>query len=172
MFKKLFLFLFFIVISFEGISQNVKRAYKFYEKKDLVKVKEVLMKMEIKSPNNPGKFYLYSLYHLSDSLVRSSIDSAHIYILKSKENIRNVDEKESAELLELNINEASIDSLEDIIDRIEFQFVLDKNNVKQYENYMLKYASSIFYLEAKKIEILFSIVVLRFKILGRHIKYF
>ena len=48
MFKKLFLFLFFIVISFEGISQNVKRAYKFYEKKDLVKVKEVLMKMEIK----------------------------------------------------------------------------------------------------------------------------
>ena len=150
MLKKLFSFVFFIVVSFEGISQNVKRAYKFYEKNDLVKVREVLMKMEIKSPNNPGKFYLYSLYHLTDSLVRSSIDSAHIYILKSKENIDNVNEKESAELLGLNINKASIDSLEDIIDRIEFQFVLDKNTVKQYEQYMLKYPSSTFYLDAEK----------------------
>jgi len=150
MLKKLFSFVFFIVISFEGISQNVKRAYKFYEKNDLVKVREVLMKMEIKSPNNPGKLYLYSLYHLTDSLVRSSIDSAHIYILKSKENIDNVNEKESAELLELNINKASIDSLEDIIDRIEFQFVLDKNTVKQYAQYMLKYPSSTFYLDAEK----------------------
>ena len=42
MLKNLFTFIFFVLISFEASSQNVKKAYKLYQKNELVKLKEVL----------------------------------------------------------------------------------------------------------------------------------
>ena len=150
MLKNLFTFIFFVLISFQASSQNVKKAYKLYQKNDLVKLREVLEKMDIKTPNNPGVYYLYSLLHLTNSLERISIDSAHISILNSKENILNVDEKQHLELMELDITKTSIDSLEDVIDKIEFKFVLKENTVEEYERYMTKYSSSIYFKEAVK----------------------
>ena len=150
MLKNLFTFIFFVLISFQASSQNVKKAYKLYQKNDLVKLREVLEKMDIKTPNNPGVYYLYSLLHLTNSLERISIDSAHISILNSKENILNVDEKQHFELMELDITKTSIDSLENVIDKIEFKFVLKENTVEEYERYMMKYSSSASFKEAVK----------------------
>ena len=146
MLKNLFTFIFFVLISFQASSQNVKKAYKLYQKNDLVKLREILEKMDIKTPNNPGVYYLYSLLHLTNSLERISIDSAHISILNSKENILNVDEKQHLELMELDITKTSIDSLENVIDKIEFKFVLKENTVEEYERYMMKYIQHIIFV--------------------------
>ena len=49
----------FLLFSFSLQSQSVKKAYKLYEKGELVKFKETLEKMDEKSVETSGKYFLY-----------------------------------------------------------------------------------------------------------------
>ena len=81
-----FFFLFtFLSCSFSLQSQSVKKAFKLYEKRDLLKFEETLEKMDEKSIESSGKYFLYSLLYLENLESRSSIDSSYLLINKSKE---------------------------------------------------------------------------------------
>ena len=122
--------LFFLAISpLSLFSQSIKKAYKFYEKGEIIKLRDALSKMDEKMNENPGKHYLYALLYLEEIEIREKLDSAFYFVKLSRRNIYSVDAKENEELIDLNITTSAIDSLEDVIDSVEFQFVLEKNNI-------------------------------------------
>ena len=87
---------------------------------------------------NPGKHYLYALLYLEEIEIREKLDSAFYFVKLSRRNIYSVDAKENEELIDLNITTSAIDSLEDVIDSVEFQFVLEKNNIDEYRKYFFE----------------------------------
>ena len=146
-----FFFLFtFLSCSFSLQSQSVKKAFKLYEKRDLLKFEETLEKMDEKSIESSGKYFLYSLLYLENLDSRSSIDSSYLLINKSKEIYPNEFSKEREELEELGINLLSIDSIIAVIDSIEFDFVKAVNTIIEYKKYMIDHKESKFYDQSKK----------------------
>ncbi|PDH40779.1 MAG: hypothetical protein CND83_04500, partial [Rhodothermaeota bacterium MED-G19] len=129
-------------------SQSVKKAYKLYEKGDVIKFRESLEKMDEKAIESAGKFYLYSIFYLIDNQIRDNVDSSFFFINKSKESYPEVTEKEMETLQELNITRESLDSVLSIIDSIEYNFVLDENTIEEYRRYMQDHSSSKFYVSA------------------------
>ena len=147
---KQFLFLFFLFLSFDTVSQNVKKALKLYEKGDSVKVREVLKKMDEKGDNNPGKHFIYSLIYLNNYSDRELLDSSFFRIKESKKNFVDLDEKISLELKELNINLLKLDSVEDVIDSLEYLFVIKENTIKSFIQYMADHPKSFYFENVKK----------------------
>ncbi len=74
-----------IILPSISYSQSVKKAYKLYEKGDIIKFRESLEKMDEKAIESTGKFYLYSLFYLIDNQIRDNVDSSFFFINKSKE---------------------------------------------------------------------------------------
>ena len=104
--------------------------------------------MDEKMNENPGKHYLYALLYLEEIEIREKLDSAFYFVKLSRRNIYSVDAKENEELIDLNITTSAIDSLEDVIDSVEFQFVLEENNIDEYRKYMKDHKTSLFYNRA------------------------
>ncbi|MEC7877775.1 MAG: WG repeat-containing protein [Bacteroidota bacterium] len=141
--------LFFLAISpLSSFSQSIKKAYKFYEKSEIIKLKDALSKMDEKMNENPGKYYLYALLYLEEIEIREKLDSAFYFVKLSMSSIDSVDAKENEELVDLNITPSALDSLEDVIDSLEFQFVLKENNIDEYRKYMRDHKTSVFYNKA------------------------
>ena len=147
---KQFFLLFFLFFSFDSISQNVKKALKLYEKGDSVKVREVLKKMDEKGDNNPGKDFIYSILYLNNFNDRSKIDTSFLYIKESRKNFSSIDDKVSLELKELNINLTRIDSVEDVIDSLEYLFVREENTIASFIEYMEDHAESKYFESARR----------------------
>ncbi len=129
-------------------SQSVKKAYKLYEKGDVIKFRESLEKMDEKAIESTGKFYLYSIFYLIDNQIRDNVDSSFFFINKSKESYPEVTEKEMETLQELNITRESLDSVLSVIDSIEYNFVLEESTIEEYRRYMQDHSSSKFYVSA------------------------
>ena len=149
MYKQLVL-LVFLFLSFDTFSQNVKKALKLYEKGDSVKVREVLKKMDEKGDNNPGKDFIYSILYLNNFNDRSLLDSSFLYIKESRKNFSSIDDKVSLELKELNINLSRIDSVEDVIDSLEYLFVKEENTIASFIKYMEDHTDSKYLINAQK----------------------
>ena len=149
MYKQLVL-LVFLFLSFDTFSQNVKKALKLYEKGDIVKVREVLKKMDEKGDNNPGKDFIYSILYLNNFNDRSLLDSSFLYIKESRKNFSSIDDKVSLELKELNINLSRIDSVEDVIDSLEYLFVKEENTIASFIKYMEDHTDSKYLINAQK----------------------
>ena len=147
---KQFFLLFLLFFSFDSLSQNVKKALKLYEKGDSVKVLEVLKKMDEKGDNNPGKDFIYSILYLNNSNDRSKIDTSFLYIKESRKNFSSIDDKVSLELKELNINLTRIDSVEDVIDSLEYLFVREENTIASFIEYMEDHAESKYFESARR----------------------
>ena len=131
-------------------SQSVKKAYKLYEKGDVIKFKESLEKMDEKAIESSGKFYLYSLFYLLDNQIRDNVDSSFFFIKKSKELYPMATAKEMETLQELKITTESLDSVSSVIDSLEYNFVLEENTIEEYRGYMQDHKLSKFYLSAKE----------------------
>jgi len=129
-------------------SQSVKKAYKLYEKGDIIKFRESLEKMDEKAIESTGKFYLYSIFYLIDNQIRDNVDSSFFFINKSKESYPEVTAKEMETLQELNITRESLDSVLSVIDSIEYNFVLEESTIEEYRRYMQGHSSSKFYVSA------------------------
>ena len=147
---KQFFLLFFLFLSFDSLSQNVKKALKLYEKGDSVKVREVLKKMDEKGDNNPGKDFIYSILYLNNFNDRSKIDTSFLYIKESRKNFSSIDDKVSLELKELNINLTRIDSVEDVIDSLEYLFVREENTIASFIEYMEDHPQSKYFESARR----------------------
>ena len=147
---RFFFLLSFLVFSFSLQSQSVKKAYKLYEKGDLLKFKETLEKMDEKSVETSGKYFLYSLLYLQNLDSRDDIDSSYSYIKRSKDLFPNELTKEREELEELGIFMASLDSIKSVIDSLEFNFVKEINSISEYRKYMRDHRSSKFYDQAQR----------------------
>ena len=66
MVRLLLLFLFFQIITINSVfSQSIKKAYRHYERGELVKLRETLEKLDEKSVENSGKYFMYTLSTLS-----------------------------------------------------------------------------------------------------------
>ena len=142
-----FLFLL-LIISYSVSSQSLKKAYKFYEKGEINKFKDALIKMDEKGVDNTGKYYLYSLYYLKNKDNRDDLDSSYFYIRRTKETYYKVNEKVEEELKDLNISIGSIDSINNVIDSIEYNYVKEINSIAEYKKYMQDHNTSKFYSEA------------------------
>ena len=140
----------FLLFSFSLQSQSVKKAYKLYEKGELVKFKETLEKMDEKSVETSGKYFLYSLLYLKDLDNRANVDTSYSYIKKSKDKYPTEFTKEREELEELGISVFSLDSIKETIDSIEFNFVKEVNSISEYKKYMIDHKESKFYDQSKK----------------------
>ena len=147
---RFFFLLSFLVFSFSLQSQSVKKAYKLYEKGDILKFKETLEKMDEKSVETSGKYFLYSLLYLQNLDSRDDIDSSYSYIKRSKDLFPNELTKEREELEELGIFMASLDSIKSVIDSLEFNFVKEINSISEYRKYMRDHRSSKFYDQAQR----------------------
>ena len=147
---RFFFLLSFLVFSFSLQSQSIKKAYKLYEKGDLLKFKETLEKMDEKSVETSGKYFLYSLLYLQNLDNRDDIDSSYSYIIRSKDLFPNELTKEREELEELGIFMASLDSIKSVIDSLEFNFVKEINSISEYRKYMRDHRSSKFYDQAQR----------------------
>ena len=142
-----FLFLL-LILSYSVNSQSLKKAYKFYEKGEINKFKDALIKMDEKGVDNAGKYYLYSLYYLENKDNRGDLDSSYFYINNSKDNYISVSGKLGEELNELNISIETIDSITGIIDSIEYDYVKEINSIDEYIKYLSDHEKSKFYSDA------------------------
>ena len=134
--SRFFFLISFIIFSFPLHSQSVKKAFKLYDKGDLIKLKETLIKMDEKLFEISGKYYLYSLLYLENIDSRPHIDTSYAYIKKSIDTYPTELTKEREELEELGIFPSSLDSVKAIIDSIEFSFVSEINSISEYKRYM------------------------------------
>ena len=100
---RFFFLLSFLAFSFSLQSQSIKKAYKLYEKADFLKFKETLEKMDEKSVETSGKYFLYSLLYLQNLDSRDDIDSSYFCIKRSKDLFPNELTKEREELEELSL---------------------------------------------------------------------
>ena len=147
---RFFFLISFIIFSFPLHSQSVKKAYKLYDKGDLIKLKETLVKMDEKLFETSGKYYLYSLLYLETIDSRPHIDTSYAYIKKSIDTYPTELTKEREELEELGIFPSSLDSVKAVIDSIEFSFVSEINSISEYKRYMKDHKDSRFYDQSKK----------------------
>lgn len=143
--RRLYLFISFCFLFSPYIcSQSVKKAYRHYEKGETLKLKETLTKLDEKSVENSGKYLLYSLLYLEQKEDRDILKQAYRNILTAKEKYSGLDTKALEELTELGIDISRIDSLEDVIDSLEYQFVREANSIEEYRGYLSGYPNSIF----------------------------
>ena len=143
--RLLVLFLFFQITAISSVvSQSIKKAYRHYEKGELVKLRETLEKLDEKSVENSGKYFMYTLLYLEQKEDRNILKSAYKNIIISKENYQRLDPKDLEELIELKIDIPRIDSIEDVIDSLEYQFVLEINSIGEYIDYIINYPNSRF----------------------------
>ena len=149
MVRLLVLFLFFQIININSVlSQSIKKAYRHYERGELVKLRETLEKLDEKSVENSGKYFMYTLLYLEQKEERNVLNSAYKSIIISKENYQRLDPKDLEELIELKIDMSRIDSVEDVIDSLEYQFVLEINSIREYIEYVINYPNSRFVSDA------------------------
>ena len=147
--RLLVLFLFFQITAISSVvSQSIKKAYRHYEKGEMVKLRETLEKLDEKSVENSGKYFMYTLLYLEQKEERSILKSAYKNIIISKENYQRLDPKDLEELTELKIDMPRIDSIEDVIDSLEYQFVLEINSIGEYIEYFVNYPNSRFVSDA------------------------
>ena len=147
--RLLVLFLFFQITAISSVvSQSIKKAYRHYEKGEMVKLRETLEKLDEKSVENSGKYFMYTLLYLEQKEERSILKSAYKNIIISKENYQRLDPKDLEELIELKIDMPRIDSIEDVIDSLEYQFVLEINSIGEYIEYVINYPNSRFVSDA------------------------
>ena len=147
--RLLVLFLFFQITAISSVvSQSIKKAYRHYEKGEMVKLRETLEKLDEKSVENSGKYFMYTLLYLEQKEERSILKSAYKNIIISKENYKRLDPKDLEELTELKIDMPRIDSIEDVIDSLEYQFVLEINSIEDYIEYVINYPNSRFVSDA------------------------
>ena len=110
--KRLYLFISFcILFSPHTNSQSLKKAYRHYEKGEILKLKETLVKLDEKSVENSGKYFMYSLLYLEQREDRNILRQAYQNIITGKENYSGLDTKELEELTELGIDISTIDSI-------------------------------------------------------------
>tara|TARA_S200000501_G_C20871904_1_gene764711 strand:+ start:9846 stop:12596 length:2751 start_codon:yes stop_codon:yes gene_type:complete len=145
MVRLLVLFLFFQIITINSVlSQSIKKAYRHYDKNEFEKLEETLIKLDERSSENSGKYYLYSLFYLKNKEDREKLKLAYQNVLNSQRNYLNQDAKGLEELSELNITLKSIDSVKNIIDSLEYEFVKDINSIEEYKSYINYYMTSKF----------------------------
>ena len=151
MVRLLVLFLFFQIITINSVcSQSIKKAYRHYDKNEFEKLEETLIKLDERSSENSGKYYLYSLLYLKNKEDREKLKIAYQNILNSQRNYLNQDVKDLEELSDLKITLKSIDSVKNIIDSLEYEFVKDKNSIEEYKSYIDYYINSKFKNDAVK----------------------
>ena len=81
---------------------------------------------------------------------REKLKIAYQNILNSQRNYLNQDAKDLEELSDLKITLKSTDSVKNIIDSLEYEFVKDKNSIEEYKSYIDYYINSKFKNDAVK----------------------
>ena len=76
--KRLYLFISFCFLLKSHVSsQSIKKAYRHYEKGEILKLEETLTKLDEKSVENSGKYFLYSLLYLERKEDRNILKQAY-----------------------------------------------------------------------------------------------
>jgi len=92
--KKLIILIFIIILPITIKSQNIKRIYKFLEKADYTKAKEILDKFIIEQPDNSITFFAYMILYGDKTSSFYNPLEAYYYSRKLLERIENLSKEE------------------------------------------------------------------------------
>ena len=153
----------FLNLTLGVVAQNSKRALSLLEKKDYLKVEQILRKSTEKDSINPGSYYVYSQLFLNESFPRYNLDSSYLLILKAIDHLALVDQKEVDRLNKIQINDSTLWMQKDKIDSLAYQLALNNNEESGYNLFLQKHPTArqvnqaktlrdkVAYLEAEKI---------------------
>jgi hypothetical protein len=140
---KLFLTLITWTFLFFGNIEIPKKAFRMYEKRDLVKTVEALEKSLAKDSLNPGAHYLYALLYTDTAYVNYQVDSAYKSINRSIRQYAMVSEpKDLASLLDFQIDSIRLELKKDEIDSLKFDLVKALHTVDDYNKFLVVHSDA------------------------------
>ncbi|MEM7548992.1 MAG: hypothetical protein AAF363_04930 [Bacteroidota bacterium] len=141
MYLKLIYFL--TVISLYS-GDNIRSALRAYEKGDLKKVEESLLKTIEKEEFAPGANYLFSVLFSDQGYKKYNLDSSYTYINRSIQLYDSIDEKEVEKLARQGITDTTLARQKLKSQRLAFNFAVDENEIEEFNHYLRYYEGSPF----------------------------
>lgn len=114
-----------------------KRAFRFYERGDLVKTVDALDKSLAKDTLNPAANYLYARLYVDTAFSRYSVDTAYSYINEAIRDFQYVsEEKDLGSLQDVGVDSVSLELQKDLIDSLQFELIKERHTIADYNWFM------------------------------------
>ena len=135
--KRIFLISGFLaIVSFWSI-EIPKRAFRLYERGDLIKTVEALDKSIAKDTLNPAGYYLYANLYIDTAFVQYNVDTAYIYTNKAFGQLQFIiDPKDVTSLSEYNVDSLNLEAQKDRIDSLKFLETKSIHTIAGYNGFM------------------------------------
>ncbi|WP_139135290.1 WG repeat-containing protein [Roseivirga sp. 4D4] len=114
-----------------------KRAFRFYQRGDLVKTVEALDRSIGKDTLNPAAYYLYANLFIDTAFNRYDVDTAYLYTNQAFGQLQFITEpKDIAALKELSVDSVSLQNLKDKVDSLKFIDIKSIHTIDAYNWFM------------------------------------
>ncbi|MBO3698977.1 WG repeat-containing protein [Roseivirga sp. E12] len=114
-----------------------KRAFRFYQRGDLVKTVEALDRSIAKDTLNPAAYYLYARLFTDTAFDRYDVDTAYLYTNQAFDQLQFVTEpKDIEDLQELSVDSVSLERLKDKVDSLKFIDIKAIHTIEAYNWFM------------------------------------
>ncbi|OEK06573.1 WG repeat-containing protein [Roseivirga misakiensis] len=138
--KKLFLIYSIAAITVFWNIEIPKRAFRLYDKGDIVKAVEALEKSVQKDTLNPGAYMLYAKVYTDTAFSSYNVDTAYAYAKKAIGQLPLVTEaKDISSLRDLQVDSLSLENLKDRIDSLKFIEVKAIHTIEAYNDFVMAY---------------------------------
>lgn len=131
------------IVSFWNI-EIPKRAFRLYERGDILKTVEALDKSIAKDTLNPAGYYLYAQLYTDTAYAQYNVDTAYLYTNKAYEQLQFVlDPKDIVSLNELAVDSLNLEAQKDKIDSLKFLDIKAIHTISAYNEFMKKHADAL-----------------------------
>lgn len=114
-----------------------KRAFRFYDKGDLVKTVDALDKSLAKDSINPAGNYLYARLYTDTAFSRYNVDTAYLYVNEAIRDFQYVSEvKDLSALQDVGVDSVSLEKHKDLIDSLQFELMKGRHTIADYNWFM------------------------------------
>ena len=138
--SKVTAWIFFLTVHFSH-AQNIKGVIRALEKQDYKKAQNVIQKNSLKYPNHVTVLYAYFAYFFDRNNPKYSIDSAYVYLQRSKDAYRKSFQDDIDILAKFNVNNDTLQVLGSRIEKAAFMRSKRENTLTSY-NYFIDFFSS------------------------------
>lgn len=129
-----------------------KRAFRLYERGDILKTVEALDKSIAKDTLNPAGYFLYSLLYTDTAFSQYNVDTAYLYTNRAFEQLQFVTEpKDIASLNALAVDSLNLEAQKDRIDSLKFLDIKGIHTILAYNGFMQKHNDALQIPEAIKL---------------------
>lgn len=114
-----------------------KRAFRFYDKGDLVKTVDALEKSLAKDSINPAGNYLYARLYTDTAFSRYDVDTAYLYINEAIRDFQYISEvKDLGSLQDVGVDSVSLENQKDLVDSLQFELIKARHTIADYNWFM------------------------------------